>query len=167
MSASRDIQRRVPYERWDIETSANSKFKFATFVEDCFAFDPKAFGMNDTESVVMDPQNRSMLLCTSGVVASQKTHFNSRSSIAIGCMNPTEYGRLLDFHGVMSALAPLGNGMSFLCGRLSYAFGFHGMCVAVDTACSSSLVAAHVAVLHTCDTSSSCVIGGALSLIHI
>ena len=109
MSASRDIQRRVPYERWDIETSANSKFKFATFVEDCFAFDPKAFGMNDTESVVMDPQNRSMLLCTSGVVASQKTHFNSRSSIAIGCMNPIEYGRLLGFHGVQSALTPLGN----------------------------------------------------------
>merc|ERR1712224_13727 len=63
--------------------------------------------------------------------------------------------------GIQSALTPLGNGMSFLCGRLSYTFGFHGICTAVDTACSSSLVAAHVAVLHMCDTSSSCVIGGA------
>merc|ERR1712224_194097 len=62
--------------------------------------------------------------------------------------------------GIQSALTPLGNGMSFLCGRLSYTFGFHGICTAVDTACSSSLVAAHVAVLHMCDTSSSCVIGG-------
>ena len=38
-----------------------------------------------------------------------------------------------------------GHGLSFLVGRLSYAFGFQGPCVSTDTACSSSLVATHMA----------------------
>ena len=38
-----------------------------------------------------------------------------------------------------------GHGLSFLVGRLSYAFGFQGPCISTDTACSSSLVATHMA----------------------
>ena len=38
-----------------------------------------------------------------------------------------------------------GNGISYLVGRVSYAFGLQGPCVSTDTACSSSLVAIDMA----------------------
>ena len=54
---------------------------------------------------------------------------------------------LLLFQGVADSNsgAITGHGLSFLVGRLSYAFGFQGPCVSTDTACSSSLVATHMA----------------------
>ena len=54
---------------------------------------------------------------------------------------------LLLFQGVADSNsgAITGHGLSFLVGRLSYAFGFQGPCVSTDTACSSSLVATHTA----------------------
>ena len=69
------------------------------------------------------------------------------TGVFVGCM----YSEYLD-----SVLRPLGwadgaaaaitgHGLSFLAGRVSFAFAFGGPCVATDVACSSSLVAAHLA----------------------
>ncbi len=57
-----------------------------------------------------------------------------------------EYSDLLAQGGAkMGAHTVTGNGLAFMAGRVSYAFGFTGPCVPTNTACSSSLVAAHLA----------------------
>ena len=51
----------------------------------------------------------------------------------VGCMW-LEYGELLTAHGVGGgAFVVTGNGLAFLAGRVSYAFGFTGPCVPTNT----------------------------------
>lgn len=67
------------------------------------------------------------------------------AGVYVGCMYhewltvTTAYGMKLAGRSVV------GNGASFMVGRLSHTFGLTGPCVSTDTACSSSLVATHLA----------------------
>ncbi len=65
--------------------------------------------------------------------------------VYVGCMWDAEYFDMVTKGSKVSPQAFIGNGSSFMVGRLSYSFGFSGPCVSTDTACSSSLVAAHLA----------------------
>lgn len=63
----------------------------------------------------------------------------------LGCIW-LEYSDLLARGGTkVGAHTVTGNGLAFMAGRVSYAFGFTGPCVPTNTACSSSLVATHLA----------------------
>ena len=63
----------------------------------------------------------------------------------LGCIW-LEYSDLLAQSGTkVGAHTVTGNGLAFMAGRVSYAFGFTGPCVPTNTACSSSLVATHLA----------------------
>jgi len=57
----------------------------------------------------------------------------SNTGVFVGCMW-LEYGELLTAHGAGGgAFVVTGNGLAFLAGRLSYAFGFTGPCVPTNT----------------------------------
>ncbi len=65
--------------------------------------------------------------------------------VYVGCIYQ-EYSAVLMACGQKpSPQSIVGNGDSFLVGRLSFSFGFSGPCISMDTACSSSLVATHLA----------------------
>ena len=64
--------------------------------------------------------------------APQSAH-GSDTGVFVGCMW-LEYGELLTAHGAGGgAFVVTGNGLAFLAGRLSYAFGFTGPCVPTNT----------------------------------
>lgn len=68
-----------------------------------------------------------------------------RTGVYVGCMYQ-EYTQLQFNLGLkVGPSVATGNGLSYMVGRLSYAFGLTGPSVSTDTACSSSLVAMHLA----------------------
>ena len=57
----------------------------------------------------------------------------SNTGVFVGCIW-LEYGGLLAQHGASGgAFAVTGNGLAFLAGRVSYAFGFAGPCIPTNT----------------------------------
>lgn len=97
----------------------------------------------------MDPQNR-MLLEQSFIALRDAEQIigplaERRTGVYVGCMYQ-EFTQLQHNlgHSITPAVAT-GNGISYLVGRTSYAFGLQGPCISTDTACSSSLVAADMA----------------------
>ena len=57
----------------------------------------------------------------------------TNTGVFVGCMW-LEYGELLTAHGAGGgAFVVTGNGLAFLAGRVSYAFGFTGPCVPTNT----------------------------------
>lgn len=74
-----------------------------------------------------------------------KTQCLGNAGVYVGCMYQ-EYTQLQYNLGLkIGPGVATGNGLSYMVGRLSYAFGLTGPSVSTDTACSSSLVAAHLA----------------------
>ena len=72
------------------------------------------------------------LTCVTSVCYQQALR-GSDTGVFIGCMW-LEYGELLAAHGAASgAFLVTGNGLAFMAGRVSYAFGFTGPCVPTNT----------------------------------
>ncbi len=97
----------------------------------------------------MDPQLRILLEQTwaalRGAGAALARPPGARTGIYVGCMYQ-EYTQLQFNLGLkVGPSVATGNGLSYMVGRLSYAFGLTGPSVSTDTACSSSLVAVHLA----------------------
>lgn len=67
------------------------------------------------------------------------------AGVYVGCMYH-EWLTVMTAYGMkLAGRSVVGNGASFMVGRLSHTFGLTGPCVSTDTACSSSLVATHLA----------------------
>ena len=97
----------------------------------------------------MDPQNRVLLEQSWTALSEAQAELGglaeTRTGVYVGCMYQefTQLQYNLGY-GISPAIAT-GNGISYLVGRVSYAFGLQGPCVSTDTACSSSLVAVDLA----------------------
>ena len=149
----------VPANRWSLEqfydpdpnAPGKTYARWGGFVSGVDKFDPDFFRISPREAVSMDPQHRLLLqvsyeaLENAGQVP--EALVGSQTGVFVGIMTG-DYVNLqfkLGDAGRIDAYTGTGQGWCFAAGRLSYALGLHGPCVALDTACSSSLVTVHLA----------------------
>ena len=149
----------VPNDRFNIHSSfrASQDWKFAgkrkfygNFIDGVENFDNAFFGTNPKEAINMDPQQRILLELAYEAMESSGylgTHKRERGD-PIGCFIGASFCEFLDNTNANppSAYTSTGTIRAFLCGRLSYYFGWSGPAEVIDTACSSSLVAINRAV---------------------
>ena len=144
----------VPTNRFDIHGSfrASQDWKFAgkkkfygNFIDRVEDFDHAFFGCNPKEAINMDPQQR-ILLETAYQAMESSGYLHSHQREAgdpVGCFIGASFVEYLDNTNANppSAYTSTGTIRAFLCGKLSYYFGWSGPAEVLDTACSSSLVA--------------------------
>lgn len=143
----------VPPSRIDITGNFRAKVDgkmdkrsyYGNFIDNAASFDNAFFHISPKEAQHMDPQQRLLLevayqaLESSGYLA---THDRAAGD-AVGCFIAASFVEYLEnaaCHGP-TAFTSTGTLRAFLCGRLSYHFGWTGPSEVIDTACSASLVA--------------------------
>jgi acyl transferase domain-containing protein len=156
LASSAELQAPMPPSRWDSNALYSPSggvgrisSRIGAFVDSTFAFDPDAFGLSANEAALMDPQQRVLLEETAAAFTDAGHSLvdlsGSPVGVFVGCIW-LEYAEMLGEAGIPAgAYVVTGNGLAFMSGRVSYAFGFVGPCVPTNTACSSSLVAFHLA----------------------
>ena len=144
----------VPTDRFDLHGSFRSsqdlkftqKRKFyGNFIDQVGNFDHAFFRTNPKEALNMDPQQRVLLelayqaMESSGYLASHRREAGD----SVGCFIGASFAEYLDNTNAHppTAYTSTGTIRAFLCGRISYYFGWSGPSEVLDTACSSSLVA--------------------------
>lgn len=120
---------------------------FGNFLQDIKRFDNAFFGMNNKEAASLDPQQRMLLeLSYEALECSGYLPGHARSAEdPVACFiggSLGEYAENTSSHPT-SAYAATGTIRAFMCGRVSYNYGWTGPSEVIDTACSSSLVAIH------------------------
>lgn len=145
---------RANADRWydpNPEVPGKAYIMKAGYIDSVDRFDPTLFGISPREAIGMDPQQRLAMevawetLENAGL--SQESLAGSRTGVYMGA-STSDYVRMRQQYGLpedVDAYNMLGE-LSFIAGRISYTFGFHGPAEMIDTACSSSLVATHRAV---------------------
>ena len=156
----RDAITDVPLGRWDAEAlyaadlhTAGKMYTirggFLNTPVDCF--DASFFGIAPREARALDPQHR--LLLEIGWEALEHACLDptslkdTKTGVFVG-MSSDDYAQMHRHSGQperIDAYSIMGTTFSTAVGRLSYALGLQGPCMALDTACSSSLVALHLA----------------------
>ncbi|KAF7889246.1 hypothetical protein EAF00_009546 [Botryotinia globosa] len=159
ISKGTSVAKEVTNDRFDLHRSfrASQDWKFAgkrkffgNFLDSVKDFDHAFFRTNPREAVNMDPQQRILLelayeaMESSGYLRSHKRENND----PIGCFIGASFVEYLDNtnSNAPTAYTSTGTIRAFLCGKISYYFGWSGPSEVIDTACSSSLVAIHRAV---------------------
>ncbi|WP_426959652.1 SDR family NAD(P)-dependent oxidoreductase [Muricoccus radiodurans] len=143
----------VPEGRWRPErflspdrAARGTAYTFAGgYLRDAYGFDAAAFGFSPREAAQMDPQQRVLLevvweaLEDAGLPPSRLAR--ERVGVFVGASS-TDYADVpvLDL-GAIGPHFMVGNSLSILANRISYALDLTGPSLTVDTACSSSLVA--------------------------
>ncbi len=133
------------YKSSDLQEAGSGYTFNAGLIEDIWGFDPGFFGLSPREAKQMDPQQRILLevaweaLEHAGLRSSKLA--KDRTGVYIGA-SASDYST--HFYGDPARVdAPfmLGNTLSILSNRISYAFDLNGPSYTVDTACSSSFYA--------------------------
>ncbi|MCJ1282148.1 hypothetical protein MMC26_001471 [Xylographa opegraphella] len=144
----------VPTDRFDISgsfrASQDRKFTdkrkfYGNFIDQVDNFDHAFFRTNPKEALNMDPQQRVLLelayqaMESSGYLGSHQRE----SGDTVGCFIGASFAEYLDNTNAHppTAYTSTGTIRAFLCGKISYYFGWSGPSEVLDTACSSSLVA--------------------------
>ena len=144
----------VPTDRFDLHgsfrASQDRKFTekrkfYGNFVDQVGDFDHAFFRTNPKEALNMDPQQRVLLelayqaMDSSGYLGSHQRE----SGDHVGCFIGASFAEYLDNTNAHAPTAYTSTGTirAFLCGKISYYFGWSGPSEVLDTACSSSLVA--------------------------
>ena len=156
----------VPGERWHVDSNnAPHNARFGGFMLEIGSFDNEVFSLSAVETKFIDPQHCKLLelacttlfadICNSRGAARDTNeclcnavHQNTfeSTSVAVG-ISGTEYAQIVATSTSAEGPSPymaIGGFMSVACGRISFAFGWHGPSFCVDTACSSALVAVHI-----------------------
>lgn len=128
--------------------------KRAPLLSDIKGFDPGFFGLSETETELMDPQQRLFLECAvealedSAVIASADRHHigvfagaSISSYLLFNLLPQLEAGA-----SSRALMAMAGNDKDYLASHTAYLLGLKGPAVGIQTACSSSLVSVHYAV---------------------
>ncbi|KAF7886672.1 uncharacterized protein EAF02_003319 [Botrytis sinoallii] len=133
----------------DWKFAGKRKF-FGNFLDSVKDFDHAFFRTNPREAVNMDPQQRILLeLAYEAMESSGYLRLHKReNNDPIGCFIGASFVEYLDNtnSNAPTAYTSTGTIRAFLCGKISYYFGWSGPSEIIDTACSSSLVAIHRAV---------------------
>lgn len=149
-----------PEDRWPLEavyspvpkTPGRSYSRQAGFLKDIRSFDARFFGISDKEAAAMDPQQRLLLeQCWHALEDANidpQDLVNSETGVFVGAMSNEYLHQSLVDREKITAFTGVGNGLSMLANRVSYAFNLRGISLTVDTACSSSLVALDIACSH-------------------
>ena len=154
MSRGESRAEELPFERLDILNSfrASQDMKWAgkqkfygNFIDGIDCFDNAFFGTSPREAVSMDPQQRILLetayqaMESSGYLRSHRRESGDPVGVFIGA----SFVEYLDNTSANppTAYTSTGTIRAFLCGKISYHFGWSGPSEVLDTACSSSLVA--------------------------
>ncbi|KAI9845249.1 MAG: Type I Iterative PKS [Sclerophora amabilis] len=180
LQKGRDVHRRVPPDRFDIDAHFDPTGKkkntsltpYGCFIDEPGLFDPRFFNMSPREAAQTDPMQRLALITAyealemAGCVANRT---QSTKSSRVG----TFYGQASDDWREVNAAQNVdtyfipGGIRAFTPGRINYHFKFSGPSYSVDTACSSSFAAIQTAVISLlngdCDTA---VTGGVNVLTH-
>lgn len=154
ISSGASTHTEFPSDRFDLHgsfrASQDRKFidkrKFyGNFISNADNFDHAFFGTNPKEAMNMDPQQRVLLeLAYQAMESSGYLHSHQRESgDPIGCFIGASFAEYLDNTNAHAPTAYTSTGTirAFLCGKISYYFGWSGPSEVIDTACSSSLVA--------------------------
>ncbi|KAH7012371.1 BcPKS16, polyketide synthase [Macrophomina phaseolina] len=133
----------------DAKWTSKQKF-YGNFVDDIDKFDNTFFRHNPKEAAHMDVQQRMLLeLAFQAMDSSGYLRYHRREdNDDVGCFIGASFVEYQDNTGSFAPTAYTATGMirAFLCGRISYYFGWRGPAEVIDTACSSSLVAINRAV---------------------
>lgn len=140
------MHEKLPESRWstqDLRRSKEGTTFWGNFVRDVDAFDHRFFKKSSREAAAMDPQQRLLLQAAYQTVESAGYFGELSPSDDVGCYIGVA---TTDYHDNIASQAPtafsaLGELRAFLCGRISYHFGWTGPSLTFDTACSSSIVA--------------------------
>lgn len=137
----------VPLDRWDADAPSQrakrwESGRFGGFVSSWAMFDSEAFGIPPSEAMFMDPQQRCLLEEAGHLITSADSGAKVAVAVGIAKLGEPQLVAAGGAAGVAagSSLVSTGRALSAAAGRLSFAFGLTGPCVAIDTACSSSLV---------------------------
>ena len=158
ISTDKSRAEEVPVRRIDISArfrsrlaqDANAKGEqrfFGNFLDQIDCFDNAFFGISNKEASAMDPQQR--ILLETAVEAMESSGYLRRhqreSGDPVGCFIGCGFVEYKEntCTNAPTAFTAVGTINSFLCGRISYHFGWTGPSEVVSTACSSSLVAVH------------------------
>jgi acyl transferase domain-containing protein/acyl carrier protein len=156
LAAGKSMAEEVPKGRVDIHkifrASQDAKWAsrqrfYGNFISDVEAFDNAFFRTNPREAVMMDPQQRLLLetayqaMESSGYLRNHRRKDGDNVGVFIGA-SFTEYLEHTCSHPP-TGYTSTGTIRAFLCGKISYYFGWSGPSEIIDTACSSSLVAIH------------------------
>ncbi|KAF2275719.1 polyketide synthase [Westerdykella ornata] len=118
--------------------------------EDPRLFDHAFFGMNTSEVMTMDPQQRKILEVAYEALESAgepwEKFSGSNTGVYVGNFNIDHH--VMQMHDIDFPLpyAPTGGSSSILANRVNYLLNLRGPSMTVDTACSSSMYALHLAV---------------------
>ncbi|MEE6467012.1 hypothetical protein FKM82_007117 [Ascaphus truei] len=147
----------IPAERFDTkhwcDPDYNKPGKICTsraaLIEGFNEFDNRLFGIHNSETASMDPQQKLLLECTyraledAGIPAENIS--GSKTGVFIGLMNTDCNSIYNNSEDSINHFNGTGTSMSIAANRISYCFNLTGPSLAMDTACSSSLVALHYA----------------------
>lgn len=129
------------------DKSSSKRTYFGNFVDSIDQFDCDFFRMSAKEASYMDPQQRLLLELAYEAMDSSGylRHQNRSDNDNVGCFIGSGFVEYLDNTNshAPTAFSSTGAIRAFLCGRLSYYFGWKGPAEVLDTACSSSMIAIH------------------------
>ncbi|OAA57329.1 Beta-ketoacyl synthase [Cordyceps fumosorosea ARSEF 2679] len=167
LDAKRDVQRKIPSERYNADAFYHPEgANKGTPIDQ---FDAAFFNISGKEAEAMDPQQRLLLevvyeaLENAGITL--KEIRGTRTAVFAGSFT-YDYQSMTnrDLANYPKYTVTGTDANAILANRISYVFDLHGPSVQVDTACSSSLTAFHLAVqsLQTGESDMAIVCGTAL-----